>query len=161
MLVAQVSRRAGSGGESFQFAPRARAVPARLARIWWVRNLPRLLGALALAVGVVAPFVWDLSARHQVWTIILGFSLCAVSVVVLTGWAGQLSLGQMAFAGLAALTAAALSRGLSVDIGWGDLRVLDASLPAIAFPWTVAIGAIVGPAHQSAASRRTQPPALP
>jgi ABC-type branched-subunit amino acid transport system ATPase component/ABC-type branched-subunit amino acid transport system permease subunit len=141
LLVARVSRTTDAGGESFQFAPHAAPIPERLAQIWWVRYLPRILGAFALIAALIAPFVWDLSARHQVWTIILGFALCALSVVVLTGWAGQLSLGQMAFAGLSALTAAALSRGLSVDIGWHDLRVLEFTLPDIAFPWTVLLGA--------------------
>ena len=32
------------------------------------------------------------------------FAICALSLTVLTGWAGQLSLGQMAFAGIGALT---------------------------------------------------------
>ena len=50
----------------------------------------------------------DKSERHQTWATIIAFALCAISVVVLTGWGGQLSLGQMAFAGLGALTAAAL-----------------------------------------------------
>ena len=37
------------------------------------------------------------------------------SLTVLTGWAGQLSLGQMAFAGIGAFTGAALTRGLEID----------------------------------------------
>jgi ABC-type branched-subunit amino acid transport system ATPase component/ABC-type branched-subunit amino acid transport system permease subunit len=143
VLVARVSRREQTGGESFHFAPRTHAVSERMRSIWWVRHLPRLFGLAALVVAVVAPLSSDLSARHQVWAVILGFAICAVSVVVLTGWGGQLSLGQMAFGGLAALTAAALARGLSVDIGWRGLRVLDGTLRPVAFPWTVLIGAAV------------------
>jgi ABC-type branched-subunit amino acid transport system ATPase component/ABC-type branched-subunit amino acid transport system permease subunit len=143
ILVARVSRTTETGGESFQFAPRVPAVPERLRNIWWVRRLPQLLGLLVLVVAVVAPLTSDLSARHQVWAVILSYAVCATSVVVLTGWAGQLSLGQMAFGGIAALTAATLARGLSVDIGWREVRVLDGSLHAIAFPWTVLIGAAV------------------
>ncbi len=93
-------------------------------------------------MAVVVPLLSDQSARHQTWTVILAFALCAVSVVVLTGWGGQLSLGQMAFAGLGALTAAALSRGMSANIGWHDTRIVNGSLPAITFPWTLLLGAV-------------------
>ena len=53
------------------------------------------------------------SARHLTYSIILAFAICAVSVTVLTGWGGQLSLGQMAFAGIGALSGAAFSRGIT------------------------------------------------
>ena len=119
----QPARRTG-GGESFQFAPRIAAVPERLKQIWWVRRLPQMIAMFALLVAVVVPLLSDRSERHQTWTIILAFALCAVSVVVLTGWGGQLSLGQMAFAGLGALTAAALGPRVSVDIGWRDTRIV-------------------------------------
>ena len=36
--------------------------------------------------------------------------IAALSLVVVTGWSGQLSLGQMAFAGMGALFAAACQR---------------------------------------------------
>ncbi len=143
VLVARVSKRdAQAAGESFQFAPRVAAVPERLKSIWWVRRMPQLIAGFALIVAVIVPLLSDQSARHQTWTVILAFALCAVSVVVLTGWGGQLSLGQMAFAGLGALTAAALSRGMSANIGWHDTRIIDGSLPAITFPWTLLLGAV-------------------
>jgi ABC-type branched-subunit amino acid transport system ATPase component/ABC-type branched-subunit amino acid transport system permease subunit len=64
-------------------------------------------------------------------------------VTVLTGWAGQLSLGQMAFAGIGALSAAAFVRGAAVDIGVGHVRLLKGSLPAIPFGVAVLLGAVV------------------
>ena len=134
VLVAVVSRRdTASTGESFQFAPRVAAIPERLRGIWWVKRLPQFIAGLALAVAVVMPMLIDKSERHQTWTIILAFAICAISVVVLTGWAGQLSLGQMAFAGLGALTAAALIRGLSANIGWHGFRIIDGSWSGISF----------------------------
>ena len=142
VLVARVSaREADAGDDGFRFAPRAAPVPERLAGRWWVRNLSRVVAGLALAVALVAPLLTDLSSRHQTWAQVLAFAICAVSVTVLTGWAGQLSLGQMAFAGFGALTAAALARGLSVDVGRGDTRLLTGSLPPLDFPWTVLLGA--------------------
>jgi ABC-type branched-subunit amino acid transport system ATPase component/ABC-type branched-subunit amino acid transport system permease subunit len=142
VLVARVSKRdAETTGASFQFAPRVAAVPERLKSIWWVRRIPQLVAGLALLAAILLPLLSDRSERHQTWTTIVAFALCAVSVVVLTGWAGQLSLGQMAFAGLGALTAATVSRGLAVDIGWHDTRILHGSLPVIGFPWSMLIGA--------------------
>jgi ABC-type branched-subunit amino acid transport system ATPase component/ABC-type branched-subunit amino acid transport system permease subunit len=142
LLVAVVSRRdTASSGESFQFAPRVAAIPERLRDIWWVKRLPQFIAAIALLVAVVAPFLVDKSEKHQTWTIVAAFALCAVSVVVLTGWGGQLSLGQMAFAGLGALTAAALIRGLSANIGWRDFRIINGSIGGISFPWAMILGA--------------------
>lgn len=142
LLVALVSRRdAATTGESFQFAPRVAAIPERLRQLWWVRRMPQALAAIALPVAVVVPLLSNRSENHQTWTIIVLFALCAVSVVVLTGWAGQLSLGQMAFAGLGAVTAAALVRGISTDIGWRSIRVIQGSLSPISFPWAMLLAA--------------------
>lgn len=142
VLVARVSRNdTGSTGESFQFAPRIAAVPERLRGIWWVKRLPQLVAGLSLLAAVILPLLSDKSERHQTWATIIAFALCAVSVVVLTGWGGQLSLGQMAFAGLGALTAAALIRGMQFNIGWRDTRFLDGGVPSISFPWALLLGA--------------------
>jgi ABC-type branched-subunit amino acid transport system ATPase component/ABC-type branched-subunit amino acid transport system permease subunit len=144
VLVAAVSRRrTDSAGESFQFAPRVQAVPDRLREIWWVRRLPQLLAGVALAVAVVTPLVVHESSRHFTYAMILAFAVCATSVTVLTGWAGQLSLGQMAFAGLGALSAGTLVRGASLDIGWHHTRIVDGSIPAVPFPWAILLGAVV------------------
>jgi ABC-type branched-subunit amino acid transport system ATPase component/ABC-type branched-subunit amino acid transport system permease subunit len=141
VLVARVSRSTEPGGESFQFAPRVHAVPERLRAIWWVRRLPQLVAALGLLLAISLPIVFSESSRHFTYTEILAFALCATSVIVLTGWAGQLSLGQMAFAGIGALSAAALVRGASVDIGWHETRVLQATLPSVPFGWALLLGA--------------------
>ena len=118
---------------TFSFAPKARPIPERLRELWWVRNLGALtLGATAL-VAVGLPFVITQPSRILLYGTILTFAICAISVSVLTGWGGQLSLGQMAFAGLGALTAATLQRGVAVDLGWGDTRFLKGSLPGMHF----------------------------
>src|SRR5690606_19388608 len=96
---------------TFSFAPRVRPVPERLREIWWVRNLPRLTGVLALVVAAVVPLIVTETSRHLLYTQILLFAIAAMSLVVVTGWSGQLSLGQMAFAGVGALFAAAANRG--------------------------------------------------
>src|SRR5581483_3134304 len=62
-------------------------------------------------------------------------------VTVLTGWAGQLSLGQMAFAGIGALSAAAFVRGASLNIGWHSNRIIDGHIPRLPFVLAIFMGA--------------------
>jgi ABC-type branched-subunit amino acid transport system ATPase component/ABC-type branched-subunit amino acid transport system permease subunit len=142
-LVARMSRADDSGGESFSFAPRVPPVPERLREIWWVRRMPQLLAGAALVVAIVLPLVVRESFHHQTYAMVLAFALCAVSVTVLTGWGGQLSLGQMAFAGIGALSAAAFVRGVSVDIGWRSTRIIQGSLPSVPFVPALLLGATV------------------
>ncbi len=143
LLVARNSRDGEAGGESFQFAPRVSTIPAHLKQLWWIRLAPSIVGALALVAAIVLPLTTKLSERHLLWSSILGFALCAISVVILTGWGGQLSLGQMAFAGIGALSAAAAGRGFSLNIGWHSTRFIRGRLQPIAFPWSLLIGAAI------------------
>jgi ABC-type branched-subunit amino acid transport system ATPase component/ABC-type branched-subunit amino acid transport system permease subunit len=143
LLVGRVSRKAEPDTASFQFAPRIRNVPERLKQIWWVRRLPQFGALLALLAAVALPLLFRESSQQFTYAEILAFALCATSVTVLTGWAGQLSLGQMAFAGIGALSAAAFVRGLSVDIGWGHVHLLKGTLPAIPFGWALLAGSAV------------------
>jgi ABC-type branched-subunit amino acid transport system ATPase component/ABC-type branched-subunit amino acid transport system permease subunit len=142
-LVARVSRRTDTGGESFQFAPRVHVVPDRLKEIWWVRRMPQLLALVSLAIAIVLPLVLRQSARHFTYAQVLAFAICALSVTILTGWGGQLSLGQMAFAGIGAVSAAALVRGTSVNLGIGDVRIIKGTLPHVPFVWALLLGAVI------------------
>jgi ABC-type branched-subunit amino acid transport system ATPase component/ABC-type branched-subunit amino acid transport system permease subunit len=143
ILVARVSRGTAGGGESFQFAPRVHTVTDRLREIWWVRRMPQLVAVVALLAAVALPLLVRQSAHHFTYTQVLAFALCATSVTVLTGWGGQLSLGQMAFAGIGALSGAALRRGVSVNIGWHSTRIIKGSLPALSFPLSLVLGAVI------------------
>ena len=58
------------------------------------------------------------------------FGIVAASLVVLTGWAGQVSLGQMAFVGVGA----AVGGALTDDRGW-DLALADAGRRRSSGPW--------------------------
>ncbi|MGA4538953.1 ABC transporter permease subunit [Uniformispora flossi] len=124
---------------AFSFAPKVRPIPERLQGLWWVRNLERFTLLFLGLVAIVVPLIVTQPSRHLLYTVILAYAICAASVTVLTGWAGQLSLGQMAFAGIGALTAAALSRGLRLDIGGGKVLVVD----RLTFPTAVAAAALL------------------
>lgn len=143
VLVARMSRSDDSGAESFSFAPRVAAVPERMRQIWWVRRMPQLVAGLALAIAIALPLVVRESFHHQTYSIVLGFAVAAISVTVLTGWGGQLSLGQMAFAGIGALSAAAFVRGVSFNIGWRSTRFLKGSIPKVPFVPALFLGALV------------------
>jgi ABC-type branched-subunit amino acid transport system ATPase component/ABC-type branched-subunit amino acid transport system permease subunit len=151
VFVAVIFARRESGEEQvFAFSPRSNPIPERLRSIWWARNIDKggivLLGLLA----VLLPIVVTEPSRQQLYTAVLAFAICASSLTVLTGWLGQLSLGQMAFAGLAALFAARLttegvpfwvailtttvaSALLALGIGIGSLRVRGLYLAVVTF----------------------------
>jgi ABC-type branched-subunit amino acid transport system ATPase component/ABC-type branched-subunit amino acid transport system permease subunit len=144
------AKREGEDSQVFAFSPRANPIPERLRPIWWARNIDKggilLLGLFA----VILPVVVTEPSRQQLYTAVLAFAICASSLTVLTGWLGQLSLGQMAFAGLAALFAARLvnegvnfwvaiatttvaSALLALGIGIGSLRVRGLYLAVVTF----------------------------
>jgi ABC-type branched-subunit amino acid transport system permease subunit/ABC-type branched-subunit amino acid transport system ATPase component len=112
----------------WSFAPRIRPIPAALQSKWWVRSLP------AFGVGLVAlvalfPLVFlHLPSQREAWSRVLLYALVALSLTVLTGWAGQLSLGQFAFVGVGGLTTAALVRN---GVGFIPALVLAACVTAL------------------------------
>ncbi|GCD94827.1 branched-chain amino acid ABC transporter permease/ATP-binding protein [Embleya hyalina] len=143
---ARTDQRAGT--RAFATGPRPAPIPERLRGVWWIRHMNKLALIVPLLIAVLLPLVVTQASRHLLYGTILAFAICACSLTVLTGWAGQLSLGQMAFAGLGALTAAALTRGLSIDIG-GDRTIAFQALPfapsvLVAALVTAALAAIVG-----------------
>jgi ABC-type branched-subunit amino acid transport system ATPase component/ABC-type branched-subunit amino acid transport system permease subunit len=92
----------------WSMSPRGRPVPERLQAIWLVRSSRRIVAVLALFAAAALPLVLTTSSQQLLWTEVAVFALLALSVTVLTGWGGQLSLGQFAFAGVGAFTAGAL-----------------------------------------------------
>jgi branched-chain amino acid transport system permease protein len=70
---------------------------------------------------------------------VIAFALACVSLVVLTGWAGQISLGQVAFFAIGAATSAAVTSRWHVDLtlallvgaATGAIAALGVGLPAL------------------------------
>lgn len=92
------------GGEesSWSLAGAVRALPPRLAARADVTRYRRG-GLVACAVlAIVAPLPFG-SAQHVLMTSVVLSALMGLSLVVLTGYAGQVSLGQFAFVGLGAV----------------------------------------------------------
>ncbi|MEY2448971.1 MAG: hypothetical protein QOH79_2447 [Acidimicrobiaceae bacterium] len=143
VLVARGSGRVDMGTESFQFAPRHHVVSARLRDVWWVKRLPHMMAVFGLVLALGLPQVFTESAKHLTYAQVIGFAICATSVTVLTGWAGQLSLGQMAFAGIGALSAATFVRGADFTLGIGSVHLVDGTIPSLPFGLGLLLGAVV------------------
>ena len=134
------SRRQSSSDESFSFVPTTRPLPHAVAGLWWVRNSGRIgIGALIVA-GAILPFVLTQASRQLLFSEVLLFALIGLSLVVLSGWTGQISLGQAALAGIGGLTAAALAAGRDVGIGVGE-AYFTLGLPEIHFYAAVLVAA--------------------
>lgn len=111
LRVRRGERESGAGG--FVPTPRGRPVPTVLAGHPVVRLLPRLSWGTALLAAVLLPFVFSGSDQVFLLSKVLVTAIVAISVTVLIGWAGQLSLGHFAFVGVGSMvTGALVARGV-------------------------------------------------
>ena len=122
LVAVRMQRRSDTELSAFSFSPKVRPIPEHLRELWWVRHMTTIaLGAAVLfaVVLVFVPGIADAPSRQLLFAIVVCFAICGMSVTITTGWAGQLSLSQMAFAGFGALVASRLANGLSMDITVG------------------------------------------
>jgi ABC-type branched-subunit amino acid transport system ATPase component/ABC-type branched-subunit amino acid transport system permease subunit len=151
-----LSRAYDTGMSSFQTSAETRVVPVLL------RGLPEVVwgargGRLAaLALAVAAPFVVS-AGRLGFLTLIVLTAMIALSLTVLTGWAGQVSLGQFGIAGIGAAVAGGLAARHQTDffvtllaaVLVGALVALAIGIPALRLPGlflavvTLALAAVV------------------
>lgn len=178
VLVVSMRRRGLLGGrERFSFAPRVRPVPAALRDRWWVRHHTRLGAALALLVAVLLPVVVTSPSRQFLYARVILMALVALSLTVLTGWGGQLSLGQFALVGVGGMStyalvqhrlafpaalvlAAAITTAVAVAVGAPALRMRGLFLAvttlalAVAAPWALSQPLFQDPDHFAPLLRR-------
>jgi ABC-type branched-subunit amino acid transport system ATPase component/ABC-type branched-subunit amino acid transport system permease subunit len=137
------SRDRSEPASPFSFTPKPKPIPERLRGLWWIRLFDRsglvVLGLVALTL----PLIVTQPSRQLLYATILAYAICGTSLTVLTGWAGQVSLGQMAFAGIGALIAANLTQGMSLDIGWGDTRLINVAFNGEPFWFSILLASIV------------------
>ena len=93
----------------------ARPVPFELRRLPEVRVAKGLLYGLLAVAAVAAPFVFGSSATTTL-SLTLVWAMVGVSLVVLTGWGGHISLGQFAIVGVGAVTAGNMVNKLDADL---------------------------------------------
>lgn len=100
---------------TWQAAEEIRGVPPELRRVPEV-VMVRATIALALTGAVVAlPLFLDTADLIKA-TAVAVFAIIGVSVIILTGWAGQVSLGQMAFVAVGSAVTAKLTHEWNVDL---------------------------------------------
>jgi branched-chain amino acid transport system permease protein len=112
----KLSRADDALGATWSSAGETPPVPtpiARLPEIVWGR---RLLLLAVLALAVVVPNSMSPSQISLLGSVTLVYAIVAVSLVVLTGWAGQISLGQFAIAGLGATVTGDLVSKTGADL---------------------------------------------
>lgn len=107
--------RARDSEASWQGGAAARRVPRAVAATTEWRTLTGVVVTVLGLVAVGIPFVADLSLTNTFTTAII-WAAVAVSLVVLTGWNGQVSLGQFALVGVGAITAGNLISRWNVDL---------------------------------------------
>lgn len=99
---------------TWQAVAEVRPVPAELAVLPEVRWARRVLVAVGTAVVVAVPWAFFSPSRQNLAAVVVIFAIVGVSLVVLTGWAGQISLGQLALVGIGG----AVAGSVSADRGW-------------------------------------------
>lgn len=95
-----LSRAMELGASSWQTVREYRPVPSELRDVREVVLVRRGLTFAVAAVALAAPWIFGDSKTPQA-TLIIIYAMVGVSLVVLTGWTGQISLGQYAISGVA------------------------------------------------------------
>ena len=122
LLQAKTLARGSRAGDDRVTEPSARQpLSDRLQHLTVVRRLDLWAWALLALVLLVLPTLpgLDTHAQAQSLTLIVAFAITALGITLLTGWAGQISLGHFALLGVGAYSAAS-----AVHHGWAVPAVL-------------------------------------
>ena len=119
ILVALLVQRGGlsraydSGVATWRTVKEFRPIPNELRGVREVVVARMVLFALVVALAIGLPFLVGPGYRNDA-SLMLIYAMVGVSLVILTGWAGQISLGQFAFVGVGA----AVAGGLAANHSW-------------------------------------------
>jgi branched-chain amino acid transport system permease protein len=105
---------------TWQAAKEVRPIPDELAGFPEVKYGFKAVIAIIAVFFALLPMVLP-ESRVNLAGVILIYALVGVSLVVLTGWAGQVSLGQVAFMGIGAAVGGAVTSRLHWDLGFALL----------------------------------------
>lgn len=147
ILVSLVVRRAGTrrtdtdGSSSWTAADEVRPVPIELRRLGIVRVARYVVPLAAVALAAALPLVLGAGNELKAATV-AAFALITLSVIVLTGWTGQVSLGQMSFAAVGGVAGAVATDTWGYDLSLalliagvaGAVVAMVVGLPALRLP---------------------------
>ena len=123
---------------SWKAAAEVRPIPHELQNVPEVRWGRRILGFAVLAVALFVPFAMS-ESQISLAAVIVIVAMVGVSLVVLTGWSGQVSLGQIAFMGIGAAVGGYLTSVRHVDI---SLAIIAAGLVGAAAAMIIGLPAL-------------------
>jgi branched-chain amino acid transport system permease protein len=147
LLVALVFRRASTrrsdvdATSSWTAAEEVRPVPAELRNLGIVRTARFGLPVLLVVAAAALPLILSPSQELKAATV-AAFAIIALSIVVLTGWAGQVSLGQMSFVAVGGVMGAVATATWHMDLSLalllagvaGAVVAVVVGLPALRLP---------------------------
>lgn len=145
---------------SWRLAAEQRPIPAQLASLGIVRATRAVTLVLVLAAAGLVPFVLSAGTTSALAQTFL-FGLVGLSLVILTGWNGQVSLGQYAFAAIGAVVAGGAAErghvpfliavplavvvcaGVAILVGLPALRVKGLLLGVVTFALVPAVTSVL------------------
>jgi branched-chain amino acid transport system permease protein len=105
---------------SWQDADDVRPVPTELRRVPEIRITRAILVALVVVGLLVLPHLLDAADSLKASAVVI-YAIITLSIVVLTGWAGQVSLGQMGFVAIGAAVGGYATKEWGLDLTLGLL----------------------------------------
>jgi branched-chain amino acid transport system permease protein len=138
ILARQESRADNDSTSTWQAAEEVRPVPPELRGVREVQMVRALFATTLVVTALVLPHFLDTAQLIKASAVLI-FGVIGISVIVLTGWAGQVSLGQMAFVAFGAAVTAKLTNEWNVDLilalmaaaAVGALVAIIVGLPAL------------------------------
>ena len=137
LLLLVMVRGAKARDEGGWALPKLRAASRDLATLPAARWTTRFVLVLVAGLAILRGLTLHAGADFQRYTIVIIFMIVALSSTVLTGWAGQLSLGQFAFVGVGVYATGYYARGLpypvalAIGVAWGVGIAIVIGLPAL------------------------------
>lgn len=110
-----MSRAMDTGVATWQSVKEFRGIPTELRNVREVKILKAVVAAIVAVSFLGAPLVLDEARIGDAHTVIIA-CIVAVSLVILTGWAGQISLGQFGLVGVGAIVASRMAVTWNQDL---------------------------------------------
>ncbi len=132
------ARRDNDATSSWRGAEEVRPLPAGVLADPVVSTVRWTLVAMAVLAVLLVPRILPVGYVIK-GTALIAFAVIGISLVVLTGWAGQISLGQMAIVGIGAAVSATFTSRWSIDLNLalvvggvvGGLAAFAVGVPAL------------------------------
>ena len=134
LVIVLFTKWARSEEAGWSLSPKLRPIPERLKHNRLVKLMPTIGFALIFAILLLVPLLKNDGKNYIRWTEVVLFAMLGLSLSMLTGWAGQLSLGQYTLFGLGGLTTIALRAGTDIPV---PFNLFD--IPRHKFGWLAAV----------------------